>query len=145
MRDDTIVNTPIIIVDKKPPEERLPETVEQSVTVKGPTILRQLINLGKRGEVGSEGYWDETFIPLEKIDHVSRKQKQHEKSILAERQSGDWNKLLDSGRTKKVKGNTSDSTNSIYYRHDTNASGNKTNPFQSFLESKKNKKYGNGD
>lgn len=79
----------------------------ETPVVKGPTILRQLINLGKRGtEVGSEGQWDEEAIPSEtatKLEDARRKQNMITRMLLNKRQSSSWDQHLDSGRVKKVK------------------------------------------
>jgi hypothetical protein len=70
--------------------------------VKQKTIVRELIDLGKRGAyLGSEGYWDNTADPI--VETIIATQKRQQREILKKREPGEWNKLLDSGRVKKIK------------------------------------------
>ena len=78
------------------------EKVSSYDQVKHKTIVRELIDLGKRGSnLGSEGYWDNTADPI--VETVIAAQRKEQRELLKRRDPGEWNKLLDSGRVKKIK------------------------------------------
>jgi hypothetical protein len=102
---------------------------------KRPTILRQLINLGKRGsEVGSEGFWEDA-VPSEtanKLEAARKKQNLMTRMLLKNRQSDQWDQHLDSGRVKKVKAKKGDAD---ALDSETDGGDRARNPFQAFQNS----------
>jgi hypothetical protein len=107
---------------------------ESAPTEKRPTILRQLINLGKRGtEVGAEGFWEDAVSSetAHKLDAALRKQNNMTRMLLKNRQSDQWDQHLDSGRVKKIKSKKDDSS-----AYGSELDGDRVrNPFQAFQNS----------
>ena len=101
--------------------------IVEPAAAKNPTMVRQLINLGKRGaEIGAEGSWDDDNVAnviFQNASLIGEKQRKTEKTVLSKRRPTEWNKMLDAGRTKKVK-----------VKAATNPIDNAFNPFQQFEE-----------
>lgn len=121
-----VTNAPCVIKESQ-------KDYEPVNTVKGPTMIRQLINLGKRGtEVGAEGGWDDEEAFADKNAAINHKIRKQQRELLGKRQSGEWNKMLDSGRTKKVK--------KVKEDQDEYLDEGKLNPFQNFEDNNKFRK-----
>ena len=75
--------------------------------IAGKSVKSFLIQHSLRSrELSSEGHWDDADLPQYVIDRAEQeklKLRQKEQAALAARQSSEWDKYLDSGRTKKLK------------------------------------------